>query len=142
MAAEAIKPPRDETHGDLLAAALDGRGRNARYRQNQLYFLHSMLRNNSDKARAAISEDTSCTEAEIDMELGMSMEAVKKLYDGISFEKSMEDEFRVVRKKDDMERRVPYGIVLLRPMVHTRFFCVVSVIASAFATGNGVLLEV
>lgn len=142
MAKVAVQEPNRELYSSLLAAAIDGRARNARYRQHQLYFLHDFLRRNSGKIQAAILKDTSCPQAEVDIELGTSLSVVRKLYDQINFEKSIKDEFLIARNKDNTERRIPYGVVLIRPTLHSRFFSIISATAAAFAAGNVVLLEV
>ncbi|KAJ9633569.1 hypothetical protein H2204_006952 [Knufia peltigerae] len=136
-----VQPASERLYNELLDTASDGRGRNARYRQNQILFLHNQLRVDLEKIRTAIKKDTSSTEADIDIELGLSLNAVRRMYEGVDFNKSLEDEFRIAKNSDNIERRIPYGVVLIRPTQHTRFFSIISALAAAFAAGNVVLLE-
>lgn len=137
-----VQPASERLYNELLDTASDGRGRNARYRQNQILFLHNQLRVDLEKIQTAIKKDTSSTEADIDIELGLSLNAVRRMYEGVDFNKSLEDEFRIAKKSDNIDRRIPYGVVLIRPTLHTRFFSIISALAAAFAAGNVVLLEV
>lgn len=142
MAKPRTGPACKELYDILLGSALDGRGRNARYRQNQLLFLHTFLRANADTIRSAIGQAGSATVGEMNIEFGMALAAVRKLYDHIDFAKSLDHEFRTARHKDNPDARVPYGIVLIRPTTHTRFFSIITAVATAFAAGNVVLIEV
>ena len=142
MAKPTTGPANNELYSTLLASARDGRGRTARYRQHQLQFLHRFLRNKAEVIRSAIGRDACATEFEIETEFGMSLAAVRKLYNHIDFSKSFKDEFRIARHEDNPDARVPHGIVLVRPTLHTRFFSIISALATAFAAANMVLLEV
>ena len=135
-------PANSELYKILLGSAQDGRGHNARYRQHQLLCLHRSLRANAGAIRSAIRRDASATELEVDIEFGMSLAAIRKLYEQIDFPKYLRDEYRLARHEDNPEARVPNGIVLLRPTIHTRFFSIIAALATAFAAGNVVLLEV
>ena len=59
-----------------------------------------------------------------------------------NFEKSIEEEYIISHNKGNLQRRVPYGLVFIRPQMHTRFFSIISAVAAAIAAGNCVLLEV
>lgn len=142
MAKPLVQAASRELYANLLSTAHDGRGRNARYRQNQLYFLHKFLRTNTDKIRSAIKKDTSPTESELDIELGLSLAVIRNFYEKINFKQSIVDEYRVAKNQDNSQARIPYGIVLLRPTAHTRFYSIISATATALAAGNVVLLEV
>ena len=142
MAKPTVGPASDKLYNILRGSARDGRGRNARYCQNQLLYLHNFVRANIKAVRSAIHADTSATKLEIDTELGISLAAIRKLYDQINIPRCLKDEYRLARHEDNPEARVPYGIVIVRPAVHTRFFAIVAALATAFAAGNVVLLEV
>jgi acyl-CoA reductase-like NAD-dependent aldehyde dehydrogenase len=137
-----VKPASDRLYNELLATAFDGRGRNARYRQSQLFFLQNRLKTDLQKLRTAIKQDTSSADENIEAELAMSLDGIRRLYQDIDFEQSIQEEFRITRKKDNTERRIPYGVVVLKPTLHTRYFSIISALAAAFAAGNVVLLEI
>ena len=121
---------------------LDGRSRNPRYRQHQLESLHSFLKQDMDKLCEAIGKDTNLSVEEIYSEFHLSIETVRLLHEGIDFNKCLKEEYAVARGEDDSKRRIPVGVVLIRPTAHTRLFSIVSVVAAALAAGNAILLEV
>ncbi|CAM1508470.1 Fc.00g053180.m01.CDS01 [Cosmosporella sp. VM-42] len=125
----------------LQDAVVDGRAETIRFRQNQLQSLHLELRNNEVAIRAAMAKDTAASTAEVETEFFLAMEAVRHFYEGINFEKSLEDEYLVKEGKDNLQRRVGYGLVVLRPTSHTRLFSVLSPLAAALAAGCCVILE-
>ena len=128
----------DRLHDTIL----DGRTRNPRYRQHQLQSLHSFLQQNMDELCRAIAEDTNSLTEEIYTEFHFTIETVRLLHGNIDFDKCLRQEYLIARGDNDSQRRVPIGLVLVRPTTHTRLFSIVSVIAAAFAAGNAILLEV
>ena len=142
MARPAVQPANEELYGSLLSTAQDGRGRTPRYRQHHLLFMHDFLRKNVDQIRTAIKQDGSTIDSEIDAEIALTLATVRGLYDQIDFNKTLRDEMRIARGEDNPDARIPYGIVLLRPTTHTRFFSIISAAATALAAGNVVLVEV
>ncbi|KAI9713025.1 MAG: hypothetical protein M1820_001010 [Bogoriella megaspora] len=125
----------------IQAANIDGRTENARYRQNELQALHKVLRENADAICDAIQKDAQGPKVEVDAEYYMGMLAVRDAYKSLDFDQELKEEYQIARGKDNAERRIKYGIVLIRPTTHTRFFSIVSPLALALATGNCVLLE-
>jgi acyl-CoA reductase-like NAD-dependent aldehyde dehydrogenase len=90
----------------------------------------------------AITKDSKSSPAEAETEFYAGMDAVQKLYEGLNFEKSLQQEYIVTKGKDNTERRIGVGLVGIRPQKHSRFYSVVSPVAAAIAAGNCVLLEV
>lgn len=121
---------------------LSGRPETPRFRQLQLQALHLSLRTNASQLTAAVALDTGYSAAEVDAEFFLAVDAVKRFYEGIDFEKCIRDEYAVVSGKDYAERRVGAGVVIVRPGGHTRLFSVVSPVAAAVAGGCCVVLEV
>lgn len=128
----------------LQESVIDGRTENVRYRQNQLQALHEALRNNADLIRNAIAKDAKLqsSNAEVEVEYYLSMNAVKHFYDGLNFEASIKQEYLIANGVDNAERRTGYGLVILRPTTHTRLYSIVCPLAAALAAGNSVVLEV
>lgn len=137
-----IRAAGEELYANLISSAQEGRGRSPRYRQNQLLFMHDFLRTNVDRIRTAIARDTTTTDSYVDIEIALSLAVVRRLYEKVDFKKAISDEFRVARGEDNADARIPYGVVLIRPTSHTRFFSIISAAATALAAGNVVLLEV
>lgn len=126
----------------IAAASVDGRCRNVRYRQNQLHLLHAYLRSNIDDICSAIRQDSDNTEAEVLSEYYLALSSVSQVYDQLNFEDSLKGEYRITAGKNDDQKRVPYGIVVIRPGEYCRFFSIIAPLAAAVAAGNCVLLEV
>lgn len=126
----------------LRAAVTDGRTENVRYRQKQLMWLHTALRESAEPICAAISKDSKCSSYEVEVEYYLAMTSIKELYDSLSLEKSLEEEYLVRKGQDNTKRRVGLGLVVIRPATHTRFYSVLSALSAAIAAGNCVLLEV
>lgn len=126
----------------LQDAVVDGRAETLRFRQNLMHTLHLALRTNAADICAAMAKDTGASAAEVDAEFFLAMEAVRHFYDGLDFHKALEDEYSVARGKDNAGRRVGYGLVVLRPTSHTRFFSIVSPLAAALSAACCVALEV
>lgn len=142
MAKPIVQSSNDDLYSVLLSTSQDGRARNLRYRQHVLLFMHNFLRKNVDRIQTCIKQDIAATQSEVDVEIAMSLAVIRRFYDQIDFNKAIKDEFRISRKEDNPLSRIPYGIVLIRPTTHTRFFSIISAAAAALAAGNVVLLEV
>lgn len=142
MARPTVQTANDALYASLISTAQEGRGRSPRYRQLQLLFMHDFLRKDAARIRTAIQRDSYTTDSETNAEIALALAAVRDLYDQIDFKKTIRDEMRIARGEDNPDARIPYGIVLLRPTTHTRFFSIISAAATALAAGNVVLLEV
>ena len=142
MARPTVQTADHQLYVSLLSTAHEGRGRAPRYRQHHLLFMHDFLRKNVDQIRTAIKQDAFMTHSDVDAEIALALTAVRGLYEQIDFKESLRDEMRIARGEDNQDARVPYGIVLLRPTKHTRFFSIISAAATALAAGNVVLVEV
>lgn len=126
----------------LQTSVVDGRTENGRYRQYQLHALHKILREEAGQICAAIQTDSKAPASEVETEYYLAMETVRHFYSTLDFEKDLEEEYRVVHGKDNPDRRLGVGLVVLRPTSHTRFYSVVTPLAAAVAAGNCVVLEV
>ncbi|KAK3940757.1 Extradiol ring-cleavage dioxygenase, class III enzyme, subunit B [Diplogelasinospora grovesii] len=125
----------------LLAAVVDGRTENVRYRQDQLQNLHGTLREEASNICNALSQDSGCSSAEVETEYYLGMDAVRHFYDSLDFEKSLEEEYAVANGKNNETRRLGKGLVIIRPTSHSRFYSIVSPLAAAISAGNCVVLE-
>ncbi|KAJ4388997.1 hypothetical protein N0V93_006459 [Gnomoniopsis smithogilvyi] len=125
----------------LQMSAVDGRAENGRFRQDQLFSLHQTLREEAGKICAALQADSDSSAAEVEIEFYLAMEAIKHFYDTLNFEKDLKDEYSVAHGKDNLNRRVGLGVVVIRPTSYTRFYSIVTPLAAAIAAGNCVLLD-
>ncbi|KAI9667675.1 MAG: hypothetical protein M1821_000492 [Bathelium mastoideum] len=130
-----------EAFAQLRAAKVDGRTENVRYRQNELQRLHRTLRDHADTICEAIEKDAQSPRVEVDSEFYLGMLGVRDAYKSLDFSKELKDEYLIAKEKNNENRRVRYGIVLIRPTTHTRFFSIVAPLALAIAAGNCILLE-
>lgn len=127
----------------LLTAVSESRTSPARHRQQQLQRLHETLVSAATPLSAALARDSPRhTPAEIEAEFSLAADAVRHFYDSIDVAAEHDEEYAVARGKNSPSRRVPVGLVLIKPSKHTRLFSAVSAVAAAIAGGNCVILEV
>ena len=126
----------------VKAAKVDGRAASIRYRQDQLQQLHKHLSSNVDEIREALRRDTTHSTSECNVEISMSLSAVRTHYDSLNFDQSIKDEYRSARGEDFESRRVGVGIVYIRPSRITPLFAVIAPLSTAIAAGNCTVLEV
>lgn len=126
----------------LQTAVVDGRTENGRYRQDQLQSLHKILTEEAGHICAALQADCRASASEVEAEYYLAMDAVRHFYETLDFEKDLEVEYSIARGKDNPNRRLGVGLVVIRPTSHTRLYSVVTPLAAAIAAGNCVLLEV
>ena len=126
----------------LQQAGKDGRTENVRYRQNELYALHSALRENLEIIQEAITEDYAGSREKAETEVFLVLDAVQKSYDSLDFEKSLEHEYLVKFGKNNTERRAPTGLVTIWPSKHSRFYSVMVALAAAIEAENCVVVVV
>lgn len=133
----------DAAVADLLATARSARCHNAFFRQQQLKFLHDLLRSNAAQIVAAIEQDSPVTNAEATTEVAVVLNIVKEHHAAIDPKKELEEEYRVAKGRDALDRTTPWGVVYVEPsLVHTPLFSVVSPLAAALAAGNCVVMKV
>lgn len=126
----------------LQMSAVDGRAENGRFRQGQLQSLHRALREEAGKICAALQADSGSSTAEVETEFYLAMEAIRHFYDSLDFDTDLKDEYSVAHGKDNSNRRVGLGVVIIKPTSHTRLYSIVTPLAAAIAAGNCVLLDV
>lgn len=71
----------------------------------------------------------------------MALDAVRHFYDTLDFDKELQQEYNVANGKDNKDRRVGAGLVIIRPTTHTRYYSIVNPLAAAISAGNCVILE-
>ena len=120
----------------------DRRADNGRYRQNQLQNLHKSLREDAGSIVSALLTDTKSSTAEAETQYYLAMEVVRHFYDSIHFDEELEKEYSIVHGKNNEERQLGAGLVIIRPTSHTRFYSIIAPLAAAIAAGNCVILEV
>ena len=79
----------------INAAIIDGRCRTPRYIQKQLKTLHSALVQESSNLHQAIVKDTGCSSAEAWLEIHMTVQAVRELYEAIDFKDCLQKEYSI-----------------------------------------------
>ncbi|KAK3325681.1 Aldehyde/histidinol dehydrogenase [Apodospora peruviana] len=129
----------------LEAAAIDGQMENVRHRQMLLHHLHEVLSEEADVICEAIRSANNSREkikGTSETEYYLAMEAVRHFYGTLDFDRELEDEYRVANGKNNEGRRVGFGMVVIRPTRHTRFYSVVVPLAAAISAGNCVVLEI
>ncbi|EAW20800.1 uncharacterized protein NFIA_113300 [Aspergillus fischeri NRRL 181] len=125
----------------LLAAEIDGRTQNTRYRQNEFHRLQSAVSQHIDEILDAIQKDSGNGPEEVRAELCLALKEIRTHYLTLNLEKDLEDEYRVVAGKDNTDARRGAGIVYIVPSTHTMFYSIVSALSAALVAGNCIILE-
>ncbi|KAL4735876.1 Aldehyde/histidinol dehydrogenase [Aspergillus similis] len=125
----------------ILAAAVDGRVRNVRYRQGQFLLLQSAIIQNVEEIKKALREFSGHTPEEICAELCLALDEIRAHYGSLDLNKSLEDEYSISSGKDHRGGRRGTGIVYIVPIEHTIFFSIISALSAALAAGNCIILE-
>jgi acyl-CoA reductase-like NAD-dependent aldehyde dehydrogenase len=126
----------------LVAAEIDGRTQNVRYRQSPFHRLQTALVQHIDQIRSALQSDTGNAAEEVQAEICLALKEVRTHYLSLNLEEDLEREYRVAKGKDNGDALRGTGIVYIIPGTHTMFFSVVSALAAALAAGNCIILEV
>lgn len=126
----------------IVAAEIDGRCLNIRYRQNQFHRLQSSLVQNIEQIKDAIAADSGNSEEEVRAEICLAFKEIRTHYASLDLKKDLEEEYRVANGKDNYDGKRGAGIVYIVPASHTMFFSVVAALSAAIAAGNCVILEV
>ncbi|CAG8123875.1 unnamed protein product [Penicillium olsonii] len=125
----------------VLAANIDGRTQNTRYRQSQLQKLQLALVEHIADIQDAIHSDSGHTRAEVRAEIVFALQELRAHYSGLSLEKDLKAEYRIAHGKDNPDGARGVGIVYIVPSGHTPFFSIVSALSAALAAGNCIVLE-
>ncbi|KAF7184482.1 hypothetical protein CNMCM7691_005550 [Aspergillus felis] len=125
----------------LLAAEIDGRTQNTRYRQNEFHRLQSALSQHIDEIQDAIQKDSGNGPEEVRAELCLALQEIRTHYLTLSLEKDLEEEYCVVAGKDNADAKCGAGIVYIVPSTHTMFYSIISALSAALAAGNCIILE-
>ncbi|PWY96204.1 aldehyde dehydrogenase PutA [Aspergillus sclerotioniger CBS 115572] len=125
----------------LLAAEIDGRCQNIRYRQNQFHRLQSALVQNIDQIKDAIAVDSGHSSEEVRAEICLAIKEIRTHYASLDLKKDLEVEYRVANGRDNTDGKRGVGIVYIVPCSHTMFFSVLAALSAAVAAGNCVVLE-
>ncbi|OJI81685.1 hypothetical protein ABZX51_002027 [Aspergillus tubingensis] len=125
----------------IVAAEIDGRCLNIRYRQNQFHRLQSSLVQNIEQIKDAIAADSGNSSEEVRAEICLAFKEIRTHYASLDLKKDLEKEYRVANGKDNYDGKRGAGIVYIVPASHTMFFSVVAALSAAIAAGNCVILE-
>lgn len=126
----------------ILAANVDGRTQNTRYRQAQFHRLQSVLVEHVAEIQDAIRADSGHTQQEIRAEIVLALQELRTHYTSLSLQKDLEVEYRIANGQDNPDNVAGVGIVYIVPSIHTLFFSVISALTAALAAGNCIVLEV
>ncbi|OOQ86815.1 aldehyde dehydrogenase PutA [Penicillium brasilianum] len=125
----------------IVAANLDGRTQNTRYRQAEFHRLQAVLVKHIAEIQDAIRADSGHTQQEIRAEVVLALQELRTHYTSLDLKKDLEIEYRIANGKDNAENVQGAGIVYIVPSTHTLFFSVISALTAALAAGNCIVLE-
>lgn len=126
----------------IIAADIDGRVQNTRYRQAQFHRLQTVLVEHVAEIQDAIRTDSGHSAQEIRTEIVLALQELRTHYLSLSLEKDLEVEYRIKNGQDSLDGSRGAGIVYIVPCTHTLFFSVISALTAALAAGNCIVLEV
>ncbi|KIN09139.1 hypothetical protein OIDMADRAFT_73037, partial [Oidiodendron maius Zn] len=125
----------------LLAAVVDGRTTNVRYRQNELHRLYAGLKVEKEAVCDAIMRSSAVSTSEALQEYSLALDSIRQSYETLDFENSMKEEYLVATGRNNLFRRVGLGLIAIRAQEHSRVYSVIGPLAAAIAAGNCVLWE-
>lgn len=126
----------------IIAAEIDGRAQNIRYRQNQFHRLHLALLQHIQDLKHAISSDSGHSSEETQAEICLALRDVREHHASLDLERDLREEYRIANGADNPDRRTGVGIVYVVPTNHTLFYSVIAALSAALAAGNCIILEV
>lgn len=126
----------------IIAASIDGRTQNTRYRQTQFHSLQNTLLKHTTELQNAIRTDSGHNSQEVKAEVILALQEIRAHYGTLDLKKDLEAEYSIANGKDNLDASIGYGIVYIAPCTHTLFFSVISALAAALAAGTCVVLEV
>ncbi|KAH7125486.1 hypothetical protein B0J11DRAFT_580030 [Dendryphion nanum] len=125
----------------VKGAAIDGRLRILRIRQQQFLSLHSVLVQQREAALQAIQSDDNCSLEEALIVYGSSLIELRNHYNALDLPTDLEQEYRIAKKKSNEDRRTPIAITYIIPGKFTLFFSVLSPLCAALEAGSCVIVE-
>lgn len=126
----------------IVAANIDGRVHNVRYRQNQFHTLHSTILHHLEELREAIRRDSGYTLEEVQAEVCLALREIRSHYSSLDTVQAMQKEYQVANGHDNVDNRHGVGIVYIVPTPHTLFYSIMTALCAALAAGNCIILEV
>lgn len=125
----------------VQAAAIDGRMRNYRTRQNELMSLYQALVGDMAEFLDAIQVDEECSKAEAQIIMAATLHEVREHYNRFDFKRELDFEYSIKRGKS-ASRRLPAGIAYIIPDPFTLTFSVFSAVAASIEAGCCCVIEV
>ncbi|OJJ85012.1 uncharacterized protein ASPGLDRAFT_34663 [Aspergillus glaucus CBS 516.65] len=116
----------DTTFPKIVAASIDGRVHNVRYRQDQFHRLQSAILRDLEEIKHSISQEFSRSAQEVQVEICLALK---------------DNEYLVANGHGNIDRRRGAGIVYILPTRHTLFYSVIAALSAALAAGNCIILE-
>lgn len=132
----------DTTFPKIVAASIDGRVHNVRYRQDQFHRLQSAILRDLEEIKHSISQEFSRSAQEVQAEICLALKDVRTHYSSLDAARAVQNEYLVANGHDNIDRRRGAGIVYILPTRHTLFYSVIAALSAALAAGNCIILEV
>ena len=117
---------------------LEGRASSIRLRQNQFHRLQDALTSSEGAIKEALSESHGYGEDESGLEYALALSELRTHYLCLDLKRSVE----LSHSLEDLSATTGVGIVYLIPAKQNPFYSVISVLTSALAAGNCVVVEV
>jgi hypothetical protein len=119
-------------------SCLEGRAQSIRLRQKLLHSLYNGLKSSTSALKEAIAADSGNGEAEVALELALTISELRTHYDTLNVEEDLKEQ----RSPENLNATTNIGIIYVIPTKQNLFYSVISALTAALAAGNCVIVEV
>ncbi|KAK7890537.1 hypothetical protein LTR67_007745 [Exophiala xenobiotica] len=118
-------------------SCLEGRAQSIRLRQKLLHSLYNGLKSSTSALKEAIAADSGNGEAEVALELALTISELRTHYDTLNVEEDLKEQ----RSPENLNATTNIGIIYVIPTKQNLFYSVISALTAALAAGNCVIVE-
>ncbi|KAK5335515.1 hypothetical protein LTR98_008515 [Exophiala xenobiotica] len=118
-------------------SCLEGRAQSIRLRQKLLHSLYNGLKSSTSALKEAIAVDSGNGEAEVALELALTISELRTHYDTLNVEEDLKEQ----RSPENLNATTNIGIIYVIPTKQNLFYSVISALTAALAAGNCVIVE-
>lgn len=126
----------------ILSTVQDGRTKDVRYRQRQFLSLHQWIDSHRPEIEVAVRKDDHCTDIEARFVLALTLQDLRRHYDGLDLKNALEEEYRVKYGRNNPGGSIPEDVVYIIPEKFTLFYSVMSALFAGIAAGSCCIIEV
>ncbi|KAF2014098.1 hypothetical protein BU24DRAFT_481469 [Aaosphaeria arxii CBS 175.79] len=133
--------PQNATLARVKGAAIDGRLRVLRIRQQLFHSLHGALIQRREELLQTIQNDDNCSAEEALVVYGSSLIDLRNHYNALDLSTGLQEEYRLARKESNENKRTPIAMTYIIPGRFALFFSLISALCAAIEAGSCVIVE-